>query len=135
MTHRYRSLVCLLAMAVLFTAGLQAQVTTATVQGRVLDPTGAVVPGASVTASNQANGAEFATTASSSGEFTLTYLPAGVYSMIVEADGFKVLLETDLQLGSGQRASIDYSLELGVATETVTITSEAPLLNLSLIHI
>ena len=129
MTHRYRSLVCLLAMAVLFTAGLQAQVTTATVQGRVLDPTGAVVPGASVTASNQANGAEFATTASSSGEFTLTYLPAGVYSMIVEADGFKVLLETDLLLGSGQRASIDYSLELGVATETVTITSEAPLLN------
>ncbi len=129
MTQSYRSVLCLVAAALLMTAGLEAQVTTATVYGRVLDPTGAVVPGVDVAASNQATGAEFNTVSSGNGDFTITYLAAGTYTITISAEGFKTYQETDLTLASGQRHSTDFNLEIGVTTETVTITSEAPLMN------
>ena len=113
----------------MFQVGLQAQVTTATVYGRVIDPSGAVIPGASVAASNEATGAEFATVASAGGEFTITFLPAGTYTLAITSEGFKSYLETGLTLSSGQRHNRDYGLELGATAETVTVTSEAPLMN------
>ena len=129
MTQSYRSVLMLVAAALLMTAGLQAQVTTATVYGRVLDPTGAVVPGADVAASNQGTGAEFNTVSSANGDFTLTFLPAGTYTITISSEGFKTYQETGLTLASGQRHSTDFALEIGVTTETVTVTSEAPLMN------
>ena len=129
MTQSYRSVLMLVVVALLVTAGLQAQVTTATVYGRVLDPTGAVVPGADVAASNQATGAEFNTVSSGNGDFTITYLPAGTYTITISAEGFKTYQEIGLTLASGQRHSTDFGLEIGVTTETVTVTSEAPLMN------
>ena len=129
MTRSYRIMLCLVAAALLTTAAAQAQVTTATVYGRVLDPTGAVVPGAGVAATNQGTGAEFNTVSSASGDFTLTFLPAGPYTITITAEGFKTYQETDLTLASGQRHNADFGLEIGVTTETVTITSAAPLMN------
>lgn len=112
-----------------FHAGLEAQVTTATVYGRVIDPSGAVIPGASVAASNEGTGAEYSTVTSAGGEFTIAFLPAGTYTLAITADGFKSYLETSLTLASGQRHNRDYGLELGATAETVTVTSEAPLMN------
>ena len=95
----------------------QAQVTTATVYGRVIDPSGAVIPGASVAASSEATGAEFSTVTGAGGEFTLTFLPAGTYTLAITAEGFKSYLETGLTLASGQRHNRDYGLELGATAE------------------
>ena len=117
-----------LGMAI-FGSGLEAQVTTATVYGRVIDPSGAVIPGASVGASNEATGAEYSTVSGNGGEFTIAFLPAGTYSLAISAEGFRSYLETGLTLASGQRHNRDYGLELGATAETVTVTSEAPLMN------
>lgn len=117
-----------LGMAI-FGAGLEAQVTTATVYGRVIDPSGAVIPEASISASNEATGLEYSTVTGSGGEFTITFLPAGTYSLAISAEGFRSYLETGLTLASGQRHNRDYGLELGATAETVTVTSEAPLMN------
>ena len=106
-----------------------AQVTTATVYGRVVDPSGAIIPGANVSASSETTGAEYSTVTGSGGEFTIAFLPAGTYALAITADGFKSYLETGLTLASGQRHNRDYGLELGATTETVTVTSEAPLMN------
>lgn len=113
----------------LASAGMQAQVTTATVYGRVIDPSGAVVPNASVAAQNEGTGAEYSTVTSNGGEFTIAFLPAGTYTLAITAEGFKSYLETGLTLASGQRHNRDYGLELGATAETVTVTSEAPLMN------
>ncbi len=108
---------------------IHAQVTTATVYGRVIDPSGAVIPGASVAASNEGTGAEYSTVTSNGGEFTITFLPAGTYTLAITVEGFKSYLATGLTLASGQRHNRDYGLELGATAETVTVTSEAPLMN------
>ncbi len=115
--------------ALVLQPALEAQVTTATVYGRVVDPSGAVIPGASIAASNDGTGAEFSTVTSAGGEFTITFLPAGTYTLAITADGFKSYIETGLTLASGQRHNRDYGLELGATAETVTVTSEAPLMN------
>lgn len=120
-------MLCLLAS--LFHGGADAQVTTATAYGRVVDPSGAVVPGASVSAQNEGTGAEYQTATSAGGEFTIAFLPAGTYTLAITADGFKSYLETGLTLSSGQRHNRNYALELGATAETVTVTSEAPLMN------
>ena len=59
--------------------------------GTVLDKTGAVVPGAFVSANNVATGVEYKTTSTSAGSYTLPYLPAGTYTIKVTAPGFKEL--------------------------------------------
>ena len=115
--------------ALVLQPALDAQVTTATVYGRVIDPSGAVIPSASVSASNEATGLEYSTLTGSGGEFTITFLPAGTYSLAISAEGFRSYLETGLTLASGQRHNRDYGLELGATAETVTVTSEAPLMN------
>ena len=126
---RFRSILWLLAVMLFIATTGQAQVTTATVYGRVLDPTGAVVPNAEVIASNQATAAEFNTVSSAAGEFTIAFLPAGTYTITIASEGFKTYQETDLTLASGQRHNASFTLEIGVTTETVTITSSAPLMN------
>ncbi len=117
------------ACALLVQPIAEAQVTTATVYGRVIDPTGAVIPAAEVSAASEGTGAEYSTVTGAGGEFTVTFLPAGTYTLAITADGFKSYLETGLTLASGQRHNRDYALEIGATTETVTVTSEAPLMN------
>jgi hypothetical protein len=69
---------------------LAAQVTTASIYGTVIDSSGAAIPGATITAVNEQTGSSMSATSGPSGEFTLTNLPIGTYSVTVEARGFKV---------------------------------------------
>src|SRR6266852_558692 len=86
-----KSVSCLLlTAAILFgCASARAQVTTATLYGIVTDPTGGVVPGASVTVIHQDTNAATIQTADSRGEFTFDFLRVGVYTVRIEAPGFK----------------------------------------------
>lgn len=104
------------------------QVTTATIFGSVSDSSGAAVPGASVKVLNLGTGNSTSSTSGPDGTFTATFLPVGQYDLVVEAKGFKSFKHTGLALTSGQRLQLDTRMEVGNLTETVSVTSEAPLL-------
>src|SRR5439155_4952466 len=105
----------LLTMA---SAVVQAQVTTATVYGNTTDPTGAAIPSAPVTASNELTGATVATQSNAAGEFTFTFLPAGRYTITIEARGFKAQRRTGLDLVAAQSVRLNSTLELGPVSES-----------------
>jgi len=105
-----------------------AQVTTATIYGTVLDSSGAVVPQASISVVNEGTGARSAATSGSQGEFTVTFLPVGRYTVSVEARGFKIHKQTGLDLSAGVRLQLEIKLDVGNLTETVSVTADAPLL-------
>lgn len=113
----------------LFQVGSSAQVTTATLQGLVLDPSGAAIPGAEVSLLNEATGQELSGASSVAGEFAITFVPPGTYTVLLTAEGFKSTSVEGLQLATGQRANVNYTLEIGATTETVTVTGAAPLMN------
>src|SRR5262245_48484943 len=80
---------------------LNAQVTTATVYGVVRDTTGAVLPGAAVTATNQGTNLSRDALTDERGEFVMPVLPAGRYTLRIELPGFKAYTNQGLDLGAG----------------------------------
>ncbi|HEY0379794.1 MAG TPA: carboxypeptidase regulatory-like domain-containing protein [Pyrinomonadaceae bacterium] len=121
----------LLAAAALFApapAALAQGTTGATLRGVVKDPAGAAVPDATVTIVSKARGDERHVTSSDDGTYVFTSVDPGVYSLTVEASGFKKHQQTDVSLAPSQTRSADVDLEIGVASETVTVTTEPPLI-------
>jgi hypothetical protein len=115
-------------VALILSTSASAQVTTATIYGTVTDSTRAIIPAASVTATNELTGATASTQANSSGDFTFTFLPVGRYRLAIEAKGFKAHQRTGLELTAGQSLRLPITLEVGVLTESVSVSAEAPLL-------
>jgi outer membrane receptor protein involved in Fe transport len=105
-----------------------AQVNTASLTGLITDQTGAAVADAQVTAKNKATNVETSVTTDSSGYYTFASLPAGTYMLVVESKGFKKAIRESVDLDVGQKARIDFTLEVGAVTESVMIEASAPLL-------
>jgi hypothetical protein len=103
----------------------QAQATAADLRGTVVDPNGAVVPGATVTARNIATGFSRSTTSSDDGVYTLVALPPGEYEITAEAATFKKVTVGPVRLTVGQSAELKIPMELGAASAEVTITGDA----------
>jgi hypothetical protein len=99
------------------------QVSTAgSIVGNVTDPTGAVVPNATVTAKNKSTGKESSTTTRDNGNFNIPQVTSGVYVVTVQAtSGFKKAQITDVKVDVATPATVNVVLELGNPTETVTI--------------
>lgn len=115
--------------AVFLAPAVHAQVVTASLSGLVHDPSGAVIPGASIEVLNTATNFEAHSKTAADGRFAFPSLPPGApYSVIVEAPGFKRAERSGIVLEVNQQASVDIALQLGISTETVTVTGEAPLL-------
>jgi hypothetical protein len=89
------------------------QSATATLRGVVLDPNGAVVPGATVKATQVATGVVRETKTNGEGAYTLSSLPPGEYEVRVESPGFKTLVFTGAALQVGQTRAFDFTLEVG----------------------
>jgi len=107
-------------------APLLAQVTSGTISGTVKDATGAVVPGASVTISNPANGLVRTVMSSDSGEFVAPSLLPGTYNITVEMKGFKKLDSKGFVLSAAAKLDAgDLVLAIGAATDEVTVTADA----------
>ncbi len=102
-----------------------AQGTTAVLTGAVTDPQGASVAGADVTVSN--TGTQFTITVktSSEGSYRASELPIGTYKITVTATGFKTAVKSGLYLGAGVISRVDFALEIGQKTETVTVEAGA----------
>lgn len=105
-----------------------AQVGRAQVNGVVVDPTQAPVPGATVTATNIATSIARATTTTAAGAFTLPGLPPGRYRIAVDMPGFRRSEREGVRLETGETVRIDFALVVGGATESVSVTADAPLL-------
>src|SRR5215510_7235273 len=98
---------------------------TSSLSGTVTDPTGAVVVGATVTVKIAASGSEFKTVTSNQGTYSVPSLGAGKYVVVVTASGFKSATVQDIELDAGTPATVDVTLEVGQATETVVVQGGA----------
>jgi Carboxypeptidase regulatory-like domain len=126
---------CYLALAavlvVLITTlgpNLAAQVTTADIVGTVTDPSGAAVAGATVTVKNDGTGATHVVKSGSNGDYTLTLLQVGTYTLTVEATGFKGFVSRNITLAAGDRARVDATLAIGQTNQTVEVAATTPAL-------
>src|SRR5881227_3866166 len=97
------------------------QTGTSNITGSVRDVNGAVVPGATVTAKNEATGVTSTQTTTDSGLYAFSSLPVGKYTITVEKQGFKTLQKTNNVLEVGIPLTVDVALEVGLVSETVTV--------------
>jgi hypothetical protein len=110
-----------LGINLLLAAGVNAQTSTSHITGTVTDATGAVVPGAKITAKNEATGVTYTQAATGAGVYAFTSVPAGTYTITVEMTGFKTTNKTGNVLEVGTPLVVDVSLEVGQASEIVNI--------------
>lgn len=125
-TIRVLSLFLLIALVCAVT--MQAQEVTAAITGMVTDPSGAAVAGAKVTATDLDRGSVFPTTTSSDGSYNLPRLPIGRYDLKIENAGFQTAVKHDIKLVLNQVADISVQMQLGNVSQTVEVTTAAPLL-------
>jgi hypothetical protein len=105
-----------------------AQTDRGTITGTISDPAGAVVAGAPVEARNTGTGVVTNVASSTTGNYTIPSLPAGNYEIKVSVPGFKNYTRQGLTVQNAQTMRIDITLEVGAASESVTVTEAAPLL-------
>jgi len=108
-----------------------AQQTTGSIVGTVKDETGAVVSAATVKATNVETGFSRAAPTNSYGQYRIDYLPVGGYTVELEATGFRRFVQRNIALNVDQTQTVDITLSVGAATETVTVTTAPPLVNTS----
>lgn len=122
----FRALFCLAAMIfVAFTIESSAQGTpTANITGRAADASGAVVPSVRVTATNTATNLVRETVTNEGGDYTLTNLPVGTYTIAAEGANFKRFVTESVVLQVNESREINFALEAGNVQETVTVTAE-----------
>jgi hypothetical protein len=108
----------------------QAQTDTARIQGVVTDSTGAVVPGATIHMISTEQGTTFPATSDASGNFTISGVPRGNYNLKVDAPGF-ISVTQNVALDVSQVRALDIKLQPGAATQTITVTDTASLIDLA----
>ena len=96
----------------------------ATLGGAVADPTGALIPGADVTATNDTTGIAATGVTNAAGEYTFTLQP-GTYTITAEVPGFQTGIESNVALGAGQQVLRNFTLEIGVVATTITVGTRA----------
>ena len=95
---------------------------TASLTGVVRDATGAVVPNATVKAVNTGTNADFQGVTNAEGQYTIRTMPVGLYTVTIEAPGFKKHETSGIRLQVDEVARVDATLGVGAATETVTVS-------------
>jgi len=141
----HRTLISLaLAMGAGFTAQAQAPaqtvqspaaaatapaVTTGTLRGHIADPTGALIPGATITVTTSAGGTVKTVTADSGGAYSVSGLAPGGYIVRATFDGFASFSSPAIQLAAGQQKRVDISMAVETEQQSVTVTDDSPTVN------
>jgi hypothetical protein len=113
-------------IAGLLCSSLQAQNTSGTLTGSVADPSGAVIPGATVLLNNQASGDERRTVTNNDGFFSISGIQPGDYAVTITAQGFEKFRQTGIHFDAGDTRTLsNIALKVGASTDTVTVTGEA----------
>lgn len=131
MLKKVALLMCAGTLVLILIPRATAQTTTATLSGTLTDESGAVLPGAQVTVTNVATGAQRAVPTDGRGRFVAPQLAPGPYQITATMPGFETLLRTGITLTVGQQASINLAMKVGAVSEQVTVTGEAPLVDTS----
>ena len=113
---------CLIASAAL------AQSDRGTITGTISDPAGAVVASAAIEIKNSETGVVYQAATTATGNYTLAQIPVGTYEMSVAVPGFKKYVRQNIGVDVAQTVRLDVTLEVGLSTESVTVTEEASLL-------
>lgn len=129
MDRRISSVMCALAIAVAMVSTAAAQVViTSTIVGNVTDPQDAVIPEATVLLKNVDTGVEWTTRTNSAGDYQFSNLIAGTYVIEVKRAGFADAQSTAISLQNGVSQRMNFTLQIGQATEVVTVTGAAGVL-------
>jgi hypothetical protein len=121
-----------LALAALLAAApAHAQSTAANgaIEGNVVDNSGGVLPGVTVTVANTGTGTTRSVLTNESGLYRATLLPLGVYRVTAELQGFKKFEQVGVTVGAGQTASVNVRLEVGDLNEVISVTADAPVVD------
>ena len=110
---------------------LVAQEARGTLLGRVTDSTGAVIVGAKVDATNIATGVHYAGSTNGEGDYLLPFLIPGTYTVTAEMSGFKSYSRSGIGVRQSDRITVDITMEVGSATERLSVTAEVPLVDTS----
>jgi hypothetical protein len=121
-------LVCAIALFGFIQPLVFAQLTTAGIVGTVSDPSGSRIPGVTVTALQVETSTPTTTTTDSSGNYTLTNLKIGKYSLTFQKEGFQRIVQSNVDLGIAQVIRFDIALKVGSVSQTVEVTDAPPLL-------
>lgn len=108
-----------------------AQEGTSQIRGRVTDTQAGALPGVTVTVTNQDSGTFREAISSGDGSWFISALPPGRYQLAAQLEGFKKFLRRDITVAVGNQLNLDVQLELGALEETVTVTSQAPLIDVT----
>jgi Carboxypeptidase regulatory-like domain/TonB-dependent Receptor Plug Domain len=121
------ALVMWILLLALAAPGLLAQVDQGSITGTVTDSSGAILAGATVTATNVDTGLTFSRTTNGAGEYTFTPLKIGNYTLKVSAPGFEPLERSNIRVDVSDHVGLNMKLKPGNVSQTVEVTSEAPL--------
>jgi Carboxypeptidase regulatory-like domain len=128
-TYQPLSWSCLgLVFFLLFTSAGMAQVVTGDILGTITDPSGAAVPNARIVTTNTGTHETHTVMSGKSGEYILTAMPSGSYSITVTAPGFKTAVVKDVKLDAGSRLRQNFDMALGENNQTVEVAGETPAL-------
>ena len=126
--RRWFGTLLLIAFGLLIPQLAFAQTGAASLTGIVTDETGATVPGATVTATNQATNVEYTAVSNDAGSYTVTSLPVGTYIVKAELSRFKTAASQPIAMEARQVVRFDFKLQLGAVEETVEVVSDTPVL-------
>jgi hypothetical protein len=125
----------ILTLAVASSGYAQSTAVNGTIEGTVRDEQGALLPGVTLTVSNLGTGDKRVVVTNEAGLYRAVQLPLGTYSVGAELQGFKGFEQTGIRLSTGETAVINVRLTVGQLSETITVTADAPLLDVSRIDI
>src|ERR1700674_4021645 len=113
------------------TGVLSGQTDRGSIEGTVKDPNGAIVPAAKVQVVNIETNSKLDFETNELGHYLAANLPVGTYRMIVQKEGFRTIVREPILISAQKDVSVEFTLQLGALTDTVTVTGESPLLDVS----
>ena len=129
--HRFaghlKGCIWLVSLVLLFSGLALAQRDLGTITGTVTDPSGAAVPGATITITNDGTGESSKLQTSAAGDFTRPALLPGIYTVAAEAQGFRRASRQKVEVTPGGRVGVPFVMEVGQVTESVEVTAQAAL--------
>jgi len=128
-SNRIRRIAPILLAAWLSAAAAHAQISQAALEGTVTDNSGAVIPGAALTLKNKGTAAVHSAVTDAMGQYSIPNLDPAEYSLTVGFKGFKTFVIGSLALHTGERSTVNITLELGDTSQEVMVEAAVPLLS------
>jgi hypothetical protein len=126
--RRIPRITCVATLLLAAAGFLSAQPTSSQINGRISDSSGAVIPQASVTATNVDTGIKYQTASNASGYYLVALLPSGNYRLDVRMEKFRPVSRSGIVVQTNQSVRIDFVLEVGTVTQTMDVSAETPII-------